>query len=163
MKNLLYIACLCIVSYANAQAFKGKGDQKFQIGASFQNHGKGINGTYDYGVGENISLGLASTYVIAVDDDINADFGDRFDFKARFNANISSVIGISEFDLYPGLSFSLKNFGGHVGARYLFTDGFGVFAEAAFPIAKYDTGYLTAAEKLNNQFVFNLGASFNFY
>ena len=161
MKNLLFIACLCAVSFANAQAFKGKGDQKFQIGASFQEHGTGVNGTYDFGVGENISLGLSSTYVLGVDDHIDADFGDRFDIKARFNADLSSVIGIPELDIYPGLSFGLKNFGGHVGGRYFFSHGFGVYAEAGFPIARYDTGNLTPAEKLNNQFVFNVGASFN--
>ncbi|WP_299777524.1 DUF6646 family protein [uncultured Formosa sp.] len=161
MKNLLLIACLCVVSFANAQAFRGNGDQKFQIGASFQDNGTGINGTYDVGVGENISFGVSSTYVLGVNDDLDADFGDRFDIKARFNANLSSVIGMDELDVYPGLSFSTKNFGGHVGARYFFTDGFGVYSEMSFPIAKYDSGNLTSAEKLNNQFVFNIGASFN--
>ncbi|WP_066222405.1 DUF6646 family protein [Formosa haliotis] len=162
MKNILVIALLCVVSFANAQAFDGKGDMKFQIGPSFQNNGTGINGTYDFGVGDNISFGIASTYVLGVNDDIDANFNDRFDIKARFNANLSNVIGIgSQFDLYPGLSFSLRNFGGHVGARYFFTDGFGIYTEAGFPIAKYDTGHLTPAEKLNNQFVFNFGASFN--
>lgn len=161
MKHVLTIAFLFIVTFANAQAFSGKGDQKFQIGASFQNNGNGITGSYDFGVGENISFGFTSTYVLGVNEDINAEFEDRFDIKARFNANLSSVIGMSEFDLYPGLSFSLRNFGAHVGARYFFTSGFGVFAEAGLPIAKYDTGHLTPAEELNNQFVFNLGASFN--
>ncbi|WP_435136285.1 DUF6646 family protein [Formosa sp. A9] len=160
-KQLLCIACLCFVAFAHAQAFKGKGDQKFQIGPSFQDGGTGITGSYDFGAGENISFGVTSTYVLGLADHIDADFGDRFDVKARFNANLCSVIGISEFDLYPGLSFSLKNFGAHVGARYFFSEGFGVFAEAGLPIAKYDTGHLSPAEELHNQFVFNFGASFN--
>jgi hypothetical protein len=63
--------------------------------------------------------------------------------------------------LYPGLSFSLKNFGGHVGARYFFTDGFGIYTEALFPMAKYDNGDLTPAEEIHNQFALNIGAVFN--
>ena len=42
-------------------------------------------------------------------------------------------------DLYPGLHLGTRNFGGHLGFRYFFTDGFGVYAETAVPIAKYDT------------------------
>jgi hypothetical protein len=60
-------------------------------------------------------------------------------------------------DLYPGLDLSLKNFGGHVGIRYFFSEGIGVFSEAIFPIAKYDT----EAMGYNNQFTLNLGVSFN--
>ncbi|CDF81054.1 conserved hypothetical protein [Formosa agariphila KMM 3901] len=161
MKNFLFIACLCVVSFANAQAFKGKGDQKFQIGASFQDNGTGITGTYDFGAGENISFGLASTYLLGVNDNLDANFEDRFDLKARFNANLSSVIGINEFDIYPGLNFSLKNFGAHVGARYFFSEGFGIYSEINFPIARYNTDNLSLEEELNNQFVFNIGASFN--
>ena len=41
----------------------------------------------------------------------------------------------NKFDLYPGLS--LKNFRSHLGARYLFFEGFRVDTEATFPIAKY--------------------------
>ena len=97
-----------------------------------------------------------------MNNDIDPDFTDRFDLKGRFNANIGNVIGVSDkFDLYPGLDLSLKNFGGHVGVRYFFTDGFGVYAETSFPIAKYNSDPLTPAEKLNNQFVLCFGASFN--
>ena len=60
-------------------------------------------------------------------------------------------------DIYPGLDISTKNFGGHVGFRYFFTDGFGLFTEGVFPIAKYDT----ESTGFNNQFTLNLGASFN--
>jgi hypothetical protein len=60
-------------------------------------------------------------------------------------------------DIYPGLDLSLKNFGGHVGFRYFLSDGFGLFSEAVFPIAKYDTD----SDGFNNQFILNIGASFN--
>lgn len=176
MKKVLVIVALLTASFANAQAFSGKGDQKFQVGVNLQSHATGLNLSYDYGLGENFSIGLSSSYALGLSGDLQdgvkdplgntlvekAGFEDRFDLKARFNANIGNVLNIDEnFDLYPGLSFSLKNFGGHVGARYFFTSGFGVFTEALFPIAKYNTDNLTPAEELNNQFAVNLGAVFN--
>jgi hypothetical protein len=161
MKNIIVIVALLAFSFGNAQAFIGKGDSKFQVGANIQNNGSGINASYDVGVGENISLGVSSTYLLGVESALDAKFEDRFDVKARFNANIGNVLKIDEnFDFYPGLNFSLKNFGGHVGARYFFTTGFGIYTEANFPLAKYSTD-LSPAEELHNQFTLNLGVSFN--
>ncbi|EGV42164.1 hypothetical protein BZARG_413 [Bizionia argentinensis JUB59] len=175
MKKLLVIAAILTVSFANAQAFSGSGDQKFQVGANLQSNATGLNLSYDYGLGENISVGISSSYALGISNQLQngvkdefgikridkAGFDDRFDLKARFNANIGNVLKIDEkFDIYPGLSFSMKNFGGHVGARYFFTSGFGVYTEAQFPIATYKNN-LTPAQKLNNQFSVNLGATFN--
>ncbi|MGB5420240.1 DUF6646 family protein [Algibacter sp.] len=170
MKNLILLLAFLSVTAINAQAFKGKDDNKFQVGANFQENGSGINVSYDYGIGENISIGISTTYLLGVADglknnqieELDATFDNRFDVRARFNANLGNVIKIDEnFDLYPGLSLGLKNFGGHLGARYFFTDGFGVYTELNVPFAKYKTGSLTAAETLHNQFTINLGASFN--
>lgn len=164
MKKLILLATFLSVSFVNAQAFSGKNDNKFQVGANFQNNGTGLNISYDLGVGENISLGLSSTYLLGINDVkvIDANFDNRFDFRARFNANLGNVINIDEnFDVYPGLSVGLKNFGGHLGARYFFSDGFGVYTEFNTPFAKYKSGVLTAAETLHNQFTVNLGAVFN--
>ncbi|MGR7812955.1 DUF6646 family protein [Lacinutrix undariae] len=162
MKKIILALALLSVALVNAQAYKGKGDTKLQIGANFQEYATGINVTYDVGVGENISIGLSSTYALGLKDGLDANFGDRFDLRARFNANLGNVINIDEnFDVYPGLSFGLKNFGGHLGARYFFTDGFGLFTEFNAPLAKYNTDTLTAAEKIHNQFTFNIGATFN--
>ncbi|MEH6534827.1 MAG: DUF6646 family protein [Psychroserpens sp.] len=162
MKNLLLIIALTSVSLVSAQAFKGKGDQKFQVGANIQDEATGINASYDYGLGDNLSVGISSTYALGVDDIFDADFGDRFDLKARFNANLGSVLNIDEnFDFYPGLSLSLKNFGGHIGARYFFSDGFGIFTEAAFPLAKYDEDKADIGNYIHNQFTVNIGATFN--
>lgn len=150
------------VSLVSAQAYEGKDDSKFQIGANFQKNGSGIVAAYDYGMGENFSIGFSSSYILGVEESIGADFGDRFDLKARFNANLGSVFQLGDnVDIYPGLDLGLKNFGGHLGLRYFFTDGFGLFTEAAAPFAKYKSGVLTAAEKLHNQFVFSFGAVFN--
>ena len=165
-KNLIVLVLTVLsVSLANSQAFQGKGDNKFPVGANFQDNGTGINVSYDIGVGENISVGVSSSYLLGVDDVVVADdksFDGRFDLRARFNANLGSVIAIDpNFDLYPGLSLGLKNFGGHLGARYFFTEGFGLYTELNAPFSKYKSETLTPSEKLHNQFTVNFGAVFN--
>lgn len=162
MKYILLTCLLCFGLGANAQAYSGKGDQKLQIGSDFQDGATGIMFSYDYGIGSNISLGLVGNYALGLDDSIDADFDQRAALRLRFNANIGDVINLSpNFDVYPGVSLSTKNFGGHIGSRYFFTSGFGVYTEFAFPFSKYDTGTLNAAEQLYNQFNFSIGASFN--
>src|SRR5690554_7114921 len=151
-----------------AQAYYGKGDVIFQVGAKFQDNGTGSTVSLDFGLGDNISLGVTSTYLLGVQELPNVHgvkelpkFKDRFDLKGRFNANLGNVIKIDDkIDFYPGLYLSLKNFGGHVGARYFFTYGFGVFAEFDFPISKYNIDKLLPAEKLHNQPTFSIGAAF---
>lgn len=162
MRKLLFFFSLLSVSLMHGQAFTGNMDNKFQVGANIQDAATGIFVSYDYGLGENMSVGVVSTYALSVHDAIDADFGDRIDLKARFNANLGNIINLDEnFDIYPGLNLSFKNFGGHVGARYFFSPGFGVFTEAAFPIAKYDANDLKPADYIHNQFVVNVGAVFN--
>ncbi|MCZ4317603.1 hypothetical protein O4H26_01235 [Aequorivita viscosa] len=170
MKYFVVIITLLCCHTIFSQAYSGKGDVKFQIGANLQDNGTGITGSLDFGVGENISLGLASSYLLGIDKvrDLEgkevpfAEFKDRFDLRVRFNANLGNVLNVNEnFDVYPGLYASLKNFGGHLGARYFFTSGFGVFTEMSIPISKYNTNTLTPAEKLHNQVSLNIGASFN--
>lgn len=172
MKKAIYLAFLLSVGLANAQAYKGKGDIKGQVGALFQSGANGISVSADFGLAENISVGFVGSYLLSVEDHIlvydgttydekSAKIQDRADIKARFNANIGNVIGLpANMDVYPGLSLGLRNFGGHAGFRYFFTNGFGVFGETGFPIAKYDKT-ITGYDSYNNQFTFSLGASFN--
>ena len=161
MKYLFALLFVFTALNLSAQAFSGKGDQKLQVGGNFQDNTTGINVTYDYGIGDNISIGLTSTYALGVKSVLDADFGDRFDLKARFNANIGNVLKIDDnFDLYPGLHIGLKNFGGHLGARYFFSDGFGVYTELNAPFAKFNTDSLSFAQKIHNQFTVSLGAVF---
>ncbi|GAK77893.1 MULTISPECIES: DUF6646 family protein [Nonlabens] len=163
MKKILLILALIATTAATAQVYTGKGDQKFQVGADFQSGSTGVQATYDYGVGENISFGLTAAYALGIDDDISVDFDERAMLRLRFNANIGNVINVDpNLDIYPGLGFSTKNFGGHLGARYFFTDGFGLYTEAAVPFASYKTEDLTPAEDLYNQFTISFGMSFNF-
>ena len=162
MRIRLLIVFLFSVCIIQGQAFNGSEDSKFQIGANFQQYGSGIMASFDYGLGENFSIGVLGGYVLGVDDVIDADFTDRINVVARFNANLSSVINIGdEIDIYPGLNLSLKQFGGHLGGRYFFTDGFGVFTEFSTPFARYKTDELSEAQLLHNQFTFSLGAVFN--
>lgn len=162
MKKLITVLLVLSASFVNAQAFKGKGDVKLQVGATMQEYATGIVTTADFGLGENISLGGSIGYLLNTTDAVGTPkFDDRFDAKLRFNANIGNVLNISEkFDLYPGLDLGLRNFGAHLGARYFFTDGFGVYTEAGVPLAKYNTNAV-GYERFNNQFVFQIGASFN--
>ena len=164
MKKIITLLLLVSFSFINAQAFKGKGDVKFDVGANIQDGGSGIRLSTDFGLGENMSYGFVASYLLSANsDDLGnkPEFGDRFDAKFRFNANLGNVFQLNpKMDLYPGLDIGLRNFGAHVGFRYFFTEGFGIFAESGFPIAKYDNN-VTGFDNLNNQFVLNFGASFN--
>lgn len=163
MKKIILICLLFSVTLINAQAFKGKGDTKGQVGASFQSGATGITVSSDFGVGENMSYGFTATYLLNAQNILTekAAFEDRADFKARFSANIGNVLKLDpKMDVYPGLSLGARNFGAHLGARYFFTDGFGLYAEGSVPLAKYDTT-LNGFDFYNNQFVFVFGASFN--
>lgn len=163
MKKITTLVLLLTVGLINAQAFKGEGDVKFDVGANIQNGGSGIRVSSDFGLGENMSFGFVTSYLLSVsNDDLGKpDFGDRIDVKARFNANLGNVFQLDEkMDIYPGLDLGLRNFGAHLGFRYFFTEGFGVFTEAGIPIASYKTD-AAGFDKLNNQFTFNIGASFN--
>ncbi|MBU2948569.1 DUF6646 family protein [Zobellia uliginosa] len=162
----LYFLSVCLLFstiFISAQAYEGRGDQKFQVGANLQGNGTGIMTSYDYGLGENISIGATGTYLLGIEEEVSASTKDRFDLKARFSAHLGSIIGLSdEVDIYPGLDLGLKNFGFHTGARYFFSDGLGIYTEIGFPIAKYKIENLEPADKLHNQFNVNIGAVFNF-
>ena len=167
MKKLVCIAFLGMGVLANAQAYKGKQDLKLQIGATIQDGGTGIVLTNDYGIGENMSFGFSASYMLSADnvtvlgEEFKPEFADRADVKVRFNANLGSVIGLEDnMDIYPGLNLGTRNFGGHLGFRYFFTDGFGVYTEMSVPIAEYDSTPGIFGH-YNNQFVFQVGATFN--
>ena len=163
MKKTITLLAIVTVSLVNAQAYKGKGDIKAQVGLNAQNQGTGINVSADFGIGENMSYGFVACYLLSVDDlwVKKPAFEDRADVKVRFNANLGNVFRLDKkMDIYPGLSLGTRNFGGHVGFRYFFTEGFGLYTEAGVPLASYDSD-IKKSEVLNNQFVFQIGACFN--
>ncbi|MBK9224885.1 MAG: hypothetical protein IPO23_10250 [Flavobacterium sp.] len=163
MKKIITLSLLLSIGFINAQAFKGKGDIKAQVGANIQDGATGIHLSTDFGIGENMSYGFIASYLLSVQEfpNLKPEFGDRIDVKARFNANLGNVIGLDKkMDVYPGLDLGLRNFGAHLGFRYFFSEGFGLYTEAGIPIAKYDTN-ITGFDNYNNQFTVNIGASFN--
>ncbi|MFZ4105230.1 DUF6646 family protein [Flavobacterium sp.] len=163
MRKIIILSFILVSTFVNAQAYKGKGDVKFQVGANIQKWGSGISVSNDFGVGENMSFGFVGSYLLNTNEEYGMPkFSDRFDIKARFNANISNVLKLNDkIDLYPGLDLGLRNFGAHLGGRYFFSDGFGLYSEVGFPLAKYDTNPTGYYYDLNNQFVLTIGTSFN--
>jgi hypothetical protein len=60
----------------------------------------------DFGIGQNMSLGLTANYLLSVrkPTEWESCFGDRVDLKVRFNANLGSVMQLEpNMDIYPGL------------------------------------------------------------
>ena len=167
-KKVLALLLVFSAFFANAQqAYTGKGDTKMHIGANFQNGGTGLNVGADFGLGENISIGFSSSYLLDVEEvtiegeTFKPKFKDRVDAKLRFNANIGNVMKLPEqIDIYPGLDLGIKNFGGHLGVRYFFSEGFGLQSEFGVPFAKYDSN-VRGFEELNNQFYANFSMVFN--
>jgi len=95
MKKLITVLLVLSASFVNAQAFKGKGDVKLQVGATMQEYATGIVTTADFGLGENISVGASVGYLLNTTDAVGTPkFDDRFDAKLRFNANIGNVLKI---------------------------------------------------------------------
>ncbi len=163
MRNIVLALVVLSGFFGQAQVFKGKGDTKFQVGAIFQENANGVTATTDFGLGKNMSVGFQAGYLLGVKDleGTSVKFEDRFDIRGRFSAHIADIFDIEEkFDFYPGLNLGVRNFGAHLGARYFFTEGIGLYSEIQFPIATYEndpTGY----QRLNNQFNFSVGVSFN--
>ncbi len=166
MKKLFLTLGIVAFGFASAQsdAYSGKGDTRLNVGANFQDGGTGIHTSLDFGLGQSFSVGVQAGYLLGVKEYTllgKPKFEDRFDVKVRANAHLGDVIGLPEnFDVYPGLNLGLKNFGAHVGARYFFNKGFGVFGEMQFPLARYNTD-ASNYDYLNNQFAVAIGASFD--
>jgi hypothetical protein len=133
------------------------------VGLNIQDERIGVFLSSDCGIGKNMSLGLTANYLLAVNKDglgNSPDFGQRVDLKALFNTNLGSIMKLApNIAVYPRLNLGLHNFGDHLGFRYFFTDGFGLFKKAGVPIAKYDKN-TTGFDRLNNPFILNIGASF---
>jgi len=116
----------------NAQAWTGAGDQKINAGLSAWGYGTGITGTYDYGLNNLISVGAGLN--VYFDNYKDNDDKNRAFVFGRVNFHLKETLQLPEkLDIYPGVDVGVvgKNFGlgAHIGARYLFTDKIGVFAE----------------------------------
>lgn len=161
--TLLFFLMICVPSVM-AQAYRGEGDRKLHVGLNMQNRATGITSTVDFGIGENMSYGFNATYLLNTSEigGESAAFGDKIDFKVRFNANIGNVLNLgSKMDVYPGLNLGTRNFGAHLGFRHFFSNGFGVFAEGVAPLARFKN-HVRGFDHFNNQVTLSVGAAFNF-
>ncbi|MDO3424969.1 hypothetical protein QWT87_08720 [Chryseobacterium sp. APV1] len=133
MKKLFFMFVLMLAgTFANAQAWTGKGDQKINVGLSAWGYGTGITGTYDYGLNKLISVGAGLN--IYFDNYKNNDDKNRAFVFGRINFHLKDALQLPEkLDIYPGADVGVvgSNFGlgAHIGARYFFTERIGVFAE----------------------------------
>lgn len=133
MKKSLFTALFIAgFSFVNAQAYTGKGDQKLNFGLNAWGYGTGITGTYDYGINDLLSVGAGLNVYFSNYKNDNKD-NNLFAF-GRVNFHLNKALDLPEkLDLYPGIDLGVvgKEFGigAHLGARYFFTQKFGVFAE----------------------------------
>ncbi|WP_312390438.1 DUF6646 family protein [Chryseobacterium sp.] len=133
MKKLFFMLMMVFLgTAANAQAWTGKGDQKINLGLSAWGYGTGIAATYDYGLNKLISVGAgANAYFDNYKDN---DKDNRVFIFGRLNFHLQDALDLpSKWDIYPGVDVGVlgRDFGigAHIGAKYFFTEKFGVFAE----------------------------------
>lgn len=133
MNKLFFMFVLMLAgTFANAQAWTGKGDQKINAGLSAWGYGTGITGTYDYGLNKLISVGAGLN--IYFDNYKNNDDKNRAFVFGRINFHLKDALQLPEkLDIYPGADVGVVGnsfgLGAHIGARYFFTERIGVFAE----------------------------------
>jgi len=133
MKKLFFMFVLLLAgTFANAQAWTGKGDQKINAGLSAWGYGTGVTGTYDYGLNKLISVGAGLN--IYFDNYKNNDDKNRAFVFGRINFHLKDALQLPEkLDIYPGADVGVVGnsfgLGAHIGARYFFTERIGVFAE----------------------------------
>ncbi|MDR1877813.1 MAG: hypothetical protein LBQ84_09345 [Flavobacteriaceae bacterium] len=116
-----------MVSFSNAQTFKGTNDQKVQLGLNVFGYGTGVTGSYDYGLMDWLSIGGGGDFYWSYDDD-------KFFVYGRVNFHLGDVIGLPlNMDIYPGLNIGARTEGfgmtAHLGYRYFFNDRVGAFVE----------------------------------
>jgi len=132
MKKLVLMLMLFMGATVSAQAYTGKGDQKVNLGLNAWGYGTGITATYDYGLNQLISIGAGGNAYF--DNYRDNDKDNRVFIFGRVNFHLREALELPEqLDIYPGVDLGVlgRDFGigAHIGARYFFTDKFGVFAE----------------------------------
>ncbi|MCQ4035696.1 DUF6646 family protein [Kaistella montana] len=134
MKKLLLVCSMFFLGQmAFAQAWNGKGDQKLQVGFNGWGYGTGITATYDYGLGNIVSLGAGANFFFDHNNDKYAD--DDFGVFGRVNFHLQEPLSLPEqWDIYPGVDLGLLGksgtyFGAHLGVRYFFNNNVGIYGE----------------------------------
>ncbi|MBV2166469.1 DUF6646 family protein [Kaistella sp.] len=134
MKKLVLVCSMFFLGQmAFAQAWNGKGDQKLQVGFNGWGYGTGITATYDYGLGNIVSLGAGANFFFDHNNDKYAD--DDFGVFGRVNFHLQEPLSLPEkWDIYPGVDLGLLGksgtyFGAHLGVRYFFNNNVGIYGE----------------------------------
>ena len=134
MKKLLLVCSMFFLGQmAFAQAWNGKGDQKVQVGFNGWGYGTGITATYDYGLGNIVSLGAGANFFFDHSNDKYED--DDFGVFGRVNFHLQEPLSLPEkWDIYPGVDLKKKKksgtyFGAHLGVRYFFNNNVGIYGE----------------------------------
>jgi len=129
-KSIFLVLFLIGTSGLFAQNFSGSGDQKLQAGFNFYGHGTGIKATYDYGLGNQFSIGVGGVFYNS------GDYNAKFFVFGRADYHFAEPINLPEqWDTYLGVELGLVGdgefgLGGHLGARYALSDTFSIFVEA---------------------------------
>ncbi len=131
MKKTFFLVLFLIgASGLFAQNFSGSGDQKLQAGFNFYGHGTGIKATYDYGLGDQFSIGVGGVFYNS------GDYNSKFFVFGRADYHFAEPINLpDQWDTYLGVELGLVGdgefgLGGHLGARYALSDTFSIFVEA---------------------------------
>ena len=131
MKNLKLITFLSLLflgtSYLSAQAFRGDGDKKVQVGFIPYGYGNGLSGTLDYGLTPLFSAGAGAELYFG-------DNSSNFYLFGRGDLHLTELLNMpSEMDLYPGIDLGIigsrLGLGGHLGFRYFFSNDIGAYIE----------------------------------
>jgi len=131
MKNIFIISALLLLttSTLKAQNFTGKNDQKIQVGFTFYGHGTGLKATYDYGLNDNFSIGAGANFFNT------GIYSSGFFIFGRGDYHFAQAVNApDELDLYLGAELGLLGhsdfgIGGHLGARYNFSNSISGFLE----------------------------------
>lgn len=129
MKKLIATALLVMAfSSMHAQSYEGKGDSKINVGYEIYGIGPGIKTTFDYGLGELLSIGAGATFYF---DDEEQDYF----IYGRTNIHLGIVWDLpARLDIYPGVELGIKSssevgFVGYLGVRYCISKRLSLFAE----------------------------------
>lgn len=129
MKKLIATTLLVMAfSSMHAQSYEGKGDSKINVGYEIYGIGPGIKTTFDYGLGELLSIGAGATFYL---DDEEQDYF----IYGRTNIHLGIVWDLpARLDIYPGVELGIKSssevgFVGYLGVRYCISKRFSLFAE----------------------------------
>ena len=116
---------------ASAQAFDG--DDDFKAFAGYLNAG-GMSGVVvgiDKGANDWLSIGFAASYIGKDKRDRNNEARLRWDMMLTGNYHWQEVLNLPmPFDIYTGIHAGIRSVGVQGGARYNFSETFGIYVEA---------------------------------